>query len=917
MNKYVLIGLLFMYLLPGQQLRAQTGTAFNDAGQQFVMYESARDNGSNPDQMYSYLLSSYNNYRKVAEASDNGQYLDATKRRLRQIYPLLISGFEYYAEKDNPVKAFDFGVAYIETPGMPVLQDTYLGRDGQYTAILYYTAVAAFTQKKNAQAQRYFNEYLNQPDADKEKDAYVYLSMIHQKEKNYRSQEDILEKAISKYPVSLDFYYNLVNVHIATNNMPKLLATINRILEIDPNNDKVLPIKARMMEREGRNQEALEVFQRLYALYPDNFEILTGVARANFNCATEIINQGASIVNDSEYAVIRQRAAGYLINAQDLFLKILQKDPQSTQYMQGLLSVYQYMDMTAEYEVLKKILDEQGNYRDFDSLLATYKATQQNRTIAERTDVGEVPVPVNPALLVIRVDEFADNNNNRLIDAGEGFSIRFTIENQGEGDAYNVRVRLSEQQGLEQYFEGARELDAGIIPAKGSKEFTMRYIAKRDLPTAQAVISLYAFEANGFDAAPVAMNIGTLEYALPRLDVADYQFFATDGSSITRGKNGKLTVALNNMGRVAANKLNIKFTLPDNVYATEAPEINLDSIGAGEVNIVDFSFVVNNRFDKDSILVTMSVSEDTKSSYLNKVFTVKVGEYLTAANTINISSSQTDTPKINTDLSLTYKSELLENIPEGKVMPNRYALIIGNEDYSITGANAEINVPYAINDAQVFREYCVRTFGIPANQIKVLYNATTGMMHEQLSWLSSLASADPEAELFFYFSGHGNNDERTKDPYLIPVDITGRNIHLGISLNDLYNKLAENNPKNAYVFLDACFSGGHKSEAPLVAQKAIRVVPKAGFPRGNTISFSSSSGEQTSSVFHEKKQGYYTYYLIKVLQESGGDITMKELFERASNEVKLATSRMNKIQEPQVSVSPQITTNWENVRLKQ
>ncbi len=698
--------------------------------------------------------------------------------------------------------------------------------------------------------------------------------------------------------------------------MDKLLVTINRILDIDPNNDKILPIKARMMERSGQNQEALEVYNRLYALYPDNFEILTGVARANFNCATDIINAGATIVNDSEYAVVRQRAASYLMDAQDLFLKILKKEPSSMQYMQGLLSVYQYMDMTAEYDVLKQIIDEQGSYNLFDSKLIAYREAQKTRTIAENP-AADIPVPVNPAQLVIHVEEFADNNNNRLIDAGEAFSIRFKIENHGEGDAYNVRVRLSEQQGLDQYFEGARELDAGIIPAGAAKEFTMRYIAKRDLPTAQATLNLYAFEANGFDATPVAMNIGTLEYALPRLDVADFQFFATDGSSITRGKNGKLSVALTNQGRTPASNLEIKFTLPENVYATEAPELRIDSIGSGEVNIVDFAFVVNNRFDQDSIVVTMQVTEDFRSSFINEVFKVKVGDYLTAANTINI-SSRTDIPTVNAnDFSLTYKSELLENIPEGQGMPHRYTLIIGNEDYSITGANAEINVPYAINDAQVFREYCVRTFGIPANQVKVLYNATTGMMHEQLGWLSSIADADPEAELFFFFSGHGNNDERTKDPYLIPVDITGRNIHLGISLNDLYTKLAENNPKKAYVFLDACFSGGHKSEAPLVAQKAVRVVPKSGFPRGNTISFSSSSGDQTSSVYHEKNQGYYTYFLIKTLQEAQGELTMQELFDRTSNAVKLATSRMNKIQEPQVSVSPQLSEDWGNIRLKQ
>ncbi len=917
MKKIVFLAILCICLGWNMSVQAQTGTLFNEAAQQFVMYESARDNNSGADRMYGHLLNSYYNYCKVVEASDAGEYLDASKRRLRQIYPLLLGGFVYYNDKDNPAKAAEFGAAYIELPQMRALQDSYLARDGQYTSVLYYTAVVLYNQDKHEQAQRFFREYLTLPDADKDKDAYVYLSMSYQKQKNFQQQEQILEQAVQKYPVSLDFYYNLVNVHISTNNMPKLLVCINRILEIDPNNEKVLPIKARLMEREGRNKEALEVYQRLYALHPDSPEILTGVARANFNYATEIINEGATIANDAEYATVRLRAAGYLQEAQDLFLKILKKDPASVQYMQGLLSIYQYMDMTAEYEVLKQILESNKTYSEFPALLAAYQVAQKDRTIVEDIDVTSVPVPVNPARLVIRVDSFMDHNNNRLIDAGEAFTIQFTLLNEGEGDAYNVRVRLSEQQGLEQYFDGARELDAGIVPAGGSKEFSMRFLAKQDLPSAQAVINLYAFEANGFDAQPVAMNIGTLEYALPRLDVADYQFFATDGSSLTRGKNGKLTVALNNLGRVPATGLHVKFTFPNNVYATDAPEITLDSISAGDVSVIDCGFVVNNRFDQDSIVVTMAVSEDSRSSYVNKVFKVKLGQYLTAANTINI-SSRSDAPAVNTNtFSLTYKSELLENIPEGAVSPNRYALIIGNEDYSITGANAEINVPYAVNDAQVFREYCVRTFGIPANQIKVLYNATTGMMHEQLGWLSSIASANPDAELFFYFSGHGNNDERTKDPYLLPVDITGRNMHLGISLNDLYKQLAANNPKNAYVFLDACFSGGHKSEAPLVAQKAIRVVPKSGFPLGNTISFSSSSGDQTSSVYHEKNQGYYTYFLIKVLQESRGELTMQELFERTVNEVKRATLQINKLQEPQVTVSAQLGDEWKNIRLKQ
>ncbi|MCQ4917115.1 caspase family protein, partial [Bacteroides nordii] len=70
-----------------------------------------------------------------------------------------------------------------------------------------------------------------------------------------------------------------------------------------------------------------------------------------------------------------------------------------------------------------------------------------------------------------------------------------------------------------------------------------------------------------------------------------------------------------------------------------------------------------------------------------------------------------------------------------------------------------------------------------------------------LDWLVNMASTDPEAELIFYYSGHGNNYEATKEPYLLTVDITGKNISLGISLAELYKELSNYPVKGAYVFL--------------------------------------------------------------------------------------------------------------------
>ncbi len=914
-RKFTLTAILFLLVVCGSVRAQDAASASQRANQQFVLYESERDKGGTPDAMYAYLLESYREYLKVLSSPGNESYLTGAKNRLRSIYSSLLDAAIYYSNRKDAAKGLDFAAAYIELPKLQIFRSELLPRASNYSSVVYFAAVSAYNLQKYSQAIDLFNEYLNTGDKTQEKDCYVYLNLIYLSQKSYAEQEKVLEEAIAKYPVSLDFLYNLVNVHIATNNMPKLLSAIDRILEVDPNNQQVLPIKARIMEMQGKNQEALDIYKRLYALSPDSFELLTGLARANFNVATEIVNSGLTIASDAEYALVRQRASGYLLEAKDLFLKILEKEPTSQKYMQGLAGVYQYMDMKPEYEVLSKIIADGASYATFPARLTAYNEALKKMPAANATENTPIPMPMEPAQLVIVVDSFMDGNNNKVIDAGESFAVQFTIENRGKGDAYNIRLRFSEQQGYDEFFDGPRELDGGNILAGASKTYTFRYLVKKDLPTALAKINLYAFEANGFDADPAELVVNTQEYAMPRLRVADHQFFAADGSSITLGKNGRLTLALQNYGAKTARNVKLNFKLPRNVFTTDMPEMVIDSIAPGEVATLDYGFLVNKRYDGDSIAVLVSVSEDTHSSYLNEAYKVKLGEYLTASSAIKIQGNVATRKVVAKDYHLTFDSELLEDVPVGAVNPHRYALVIGNEDYSMTGANAEINVPYAVNDAMVFREYCVRTFGVPDNQIHIIPNATAGMMHEQLDWLMNMASADPEAELIFYYSGHGNNDEATKEPYLLPVDITGKNIRLGISLADLYKRLASYPIKGAYVFLDACFSGGYKSNAPLIAQKGVRVVPRMGVPQGHTLSFSSSSGDQTSSVYHEKKQGYYTYFLVKAIKDAHGDITMKQLFEKTNADVKQATALIGKMQEPQYMVSP-TWTDWGDIRLR-
>lgn len=260
------------------------------------------------------------------------------------------------------------------------------------------------------------------------------------------------------------------------------------------------------------------------------------------------------------------------------------------------------------------------------------------------------------------------------------------------------------------------------------------------------------------------------------------------------------------------------------------------------------------------------------------------------------------------------------NIPgTSKEKKNTYALIIGNEDYSSyqTGLDKESNVDFAANDAEIFKAYVNKTLGVPEKNIHLLINATYGQMKQGIAKIKKLIElSDGNAEVIFYYSGHGLPDEKTKEPYLMPVDITGTNVTSAIKMADIYSELSEFPSKRIVVILDACFSGGARNQG-LVALKAVKVKPQETSLDGNILVLSSSSGEESSNVYKEKMHGLFTYYLLEKIQQTNGDITYKELFDYVQQKVSIESVLLhNKTQTPQINGSEGVQTIWEGWKLK-
>jgi hypothetical protein len=380
-----------------------------------------------------------------------------------------------------------------------------------------------------------------------------------------------------------------------------------------------------------------------------------------------------------------------------------------------------------------------------------------------------------------------------------------------------------------------------------------------------------------------------------------------------------LKALIQNKGQGIGENIKVLFTYPALVFANGDEQFTIGSLEPGESKEIVFDFVFTTKYPAATLPISIQLTEKYGRFAKNEMVSIAVNAKSSTTNTINIASNQKD--KVVEIKSASLTADIDKNIPEtGVKNPNKYALIIGNEDYTSrqAGLSSESNVAFAVNDAKIFKEYAVKTFGIDEANIYYLTNATSGEMNQKIALVCQiLQKLNGKGELVFYYAGHGFPDEITKTPYLIPVDVNATNLNNAINLYNLYNQFSTTNCKKITVFLDACFSGGGR-DAGLLAARAVKVKPKTEPIQGNVIVFSATSEEQSALPYKEKQHGMFTYQLLKNIQETKGNVAYGELENTLKERVSIESLKINqKSQDPQVLFSSKIIDQWSTWKINE
>lgn len=243
---------------------------------------------------------------------------------------------------------------------------------------------------------------------------------------------------------------------------------------------------------------------------------------------------------------------------------------------------------------------------------------------------------------------------------------------------------------------------------------------------------------------------------------------------------------------------------------------------------------------------------------------------------------------------------------------NTFVLIIANENYSFVD-----DVDFALNDGKIFREYCIKTLGVPERQVWFYENASLGIIAGGVDKMAQAMNIFDNAKAIVYYCGHGIPDEKSGDAYIVPVDGRGTNLATCYSLNNLYKTMASAKTANVTYFMDACFTGANRDGSMLVAARGVAREPKKEVIEGDAVVFSAASGDETAMPFREKGHGLFTYFLLKKLQQTKGDVTYGELAEYINANVRKEAFLTNeKPQNPVVATSENLSSKWKSVSLK-
>ena len=501
--------------------------------------------------------------------------------------------------------------------------------------------------------------------------------------------------------------------------------------------------------------------------------------------------------------------------------------------------------------------------------------------------------------------QFDDVDGDQTIGANEQCSIRFQITNTADGDGHGCEARIK----CTGTSDGITCLPVSMPRINKSDTITITFPITTNHytkdGTAHFIMEIY--EPNGLGTGELTMDISTHQFVAPRVELGDY-VVQSDKPELQRKEKFTLQVPLQNLAQGLAENVNVTIKCPSGVtLLSNNTTYDIPRLRAGEGEVLSYEMIATVNAP-DLLDFDIEVDEKYGKYAKGKHIQLHLGEKTTIASTVQ--STREGDVEIH---RISLISDVDYNIPQSDTQnPNTFVVIIANEQYQQVAS-----VPFALNDGKIFRQYCEQTLGISPKHIREYPNATGNQIKYSVNLLREKVEEYDNPNIIFYYAGHGIPDEQSKTAYLLPVDGVLNDLSTCYKLDDLYSALGDLPSGQISVFMDACFSGSKREDGMLASARGVALKTRPGQPKGNMVVFSAAQGDETAYPYSSKQHGMFTYYLLKKLQETKGDVTLQQLGDYIIKEVRRQSIEENdKKQTPCVTPASAVADTWQNWKLK-
>ncbi|MCC8094356.1 MAG: tetratricopeptide repeat protein [Tannerellaceae bacterium] len=275
------------------------------------------------------------------------------KNTLSANHVYYINGGAYYFDERDYKKAYEFFDQYLQISDLPMFKgEPTAERDSNFMTIQFYAAVAA-TQMENPQLAIAALERAKKTGF-RGNDVYQYLAYEYEQLQDNENLERTLKEGMAKYPEEKYYLMSLINNYIYAGKNEEALQYLNTAIAQEPNNAQLYDVMGRVYESGLKDYDNAETyFAKALELDPNYTDAMSNLGRIYYNQAVNKLGDANMISDAKQYQEESAKAKEYFRKALPYFEKAHQLNPDDTEPMIALRSIYYNLNMNDEFEAIE------------------------------------------------------------------------------------------------------------------------------------------------------------------------------------------------------------------------------------------------------------------------------------------------------------------------------------------------------------------------------------------------------------------------------------------------------------------------------------------------------------------------------------------------------------------------------------